>query len=90
MFVDNFKRIELTNHNNLFETKSMELCDFKYWRKLIIGKKSKENNKATKNLRLDVMSKNILFIQNRNKSNKLKSRKKQLKYFLYRIFKKIF
>ena len=90
MFVDNFKNIKLTDHNNLFETKSMELCDFKFWRQLIFDKKSKENNKTKKNLKLDVMSKNILFIQNRNKSNKLKSRKKQLKYFLYRIFKKIF
>ena len=67
MFVDNFKNIKLTDYNNLFETKSMELCDFKFWRQLIFDKKSKENNKTKKNLKLDVMSKNILFIQNRNK-----------------------
>jgi len=89
-FVKNYKNLDSNLNQSINDSEYLEIADFKYWESLILDSNSKDQefdqNIFTKNIEKLTSS----FLKKRAVIIKFLVIKKKIKYFFYRLFKKIF
>lgn len=89
IFVKSLNRIDSINFEEINLSSTTELADFRYWKKEVLNEKKEQillNNDFINNI--DKL--NQLFLKKHLRIRKIKRFKKKIKYFTFRIFKKLF
>jgi len=89
-FVKNFKDIDNKSLAKLkFDTDLLRLCDFNYWRDLIIDYKAKLNTDLISSNKQSISVPSIEIIKKITRKTKINSIKKSFIMFIFKIYKKI-
>lgn len=90
-FVKNFKDIDNKNLSKLkFDVNFLRLCDFNYWKDLILDHKSKLNFDFKSSNEQSISVPSIEIIKKITRKTKINSLKKSFIMFIFKIYKKIY
>ena len=89
IFVKSFQNINSINFIESNHSKSMEMADFKYWKKEIFNER-KEQTIINSEFVSSIEKLNQLYLKKKRRIRKIQRFKKKIKYITFRVFKKIF